>query len=83
MNVSEDHSAFNTSANVHQSAQHDILPQYGTSLLTPFTWYSQVNEDNANMIGQARSVDKKMQNIDVETSWKMATSKNQKNMGEF
>jgi len=37
INVSEDHSAFSTSANVHQSAQRDILLQYGTSLLTQFT----------------------------------------------
>jgi len=56
---SDDHSAFNTSANVHQSAQHDILLHYRTSLLTQFTWYSQGSEDNANMIGQAFSVDKK------------------------
>ena len=37
MNDSENLSAFNTSVNVHQSAQHGILLQYGTSLLTPFT----------------------------------------------
>ena len=59
INVSEDRSAFSTSANVHQSAQHDILLQYRNSLLTEFTWYSQVREDNANMLGQACSVDKK------------------------
>jgi hypothetical protein len=57
INVSNDHSAFNTSANVHQSAQRDILLQYRTSLLTQFTWYSQVRENNVNMIGQAHSVD--------------------------
>ena len=37
ISVSKDHSAFSTSANVHQSAQRDILLQYGTSLLTEFT----------------------------------------------
>jgi len=83
-NDSEDHSAFSTSANVHQSAQRDILLQYGTSLLTEFTWYSQVREDNANVIGQACSSDKKwMQNFDVETAWKMITLKNQKNLGDI
>jgi hypothetical protein len=36
------------------------------------------------MKGQACSVDKKiMQNFDVETSRKMATLKNQKNMGDI
>jgi len=59
INVSKDHSTFSTSEHVHQSAQRDILLQYGTSLLTEFTWYWQVSEDNANVVGQAQDVDKK------------------------
>ena len=84
MNDSEDHSAFNTSANVHESAQHAILLQYGTSLLTPFTWYSQVSEDNANMIGQACSVDKKINaKFWCGNFLKNGHSENQKNMGDI
>jgi hypothetical protein len=59
INVSEGHSSFSTSANVHQSAQHEILLQCGTSLFTQFTWYSQISEDYVNMIGQTCSMDKK------------------------
>ena len=68
ISVSKDHSAFNTSANVQQSAQCDILQdiylQYGTSLFIQLTWYSQVREGNANRKGQPCILDKKKKNTE-------------------